>query len=184
MNQERIMQGVKLILEGIGEDINREGLQETPQRIAKMYEEICSGLNKDAKKCLSKVFIVEDNEMVVEKDIAFHSLCEHHILPFFGKVHIGYIPDGKVVGLSKLARTVEVYARRLQLQERLTNQIADAIMEHLGSKGVIVMIEGEHLCMTMRGIKKIGSSTVSLVRKGNFKKDQELTNAFLQMVGE
>ena len=182
MDHKKIMLGVKLILEGIGEDVFREGLLDTPERVIKMYEEVCSGYQMDAKRHLTKVFKVEDNEMIVEKDIDFHSLCEHHLMPFFGKVHIGYIPDGKVVGLSKLARTVEVYARRLQLQERLTNQVADAIMDYLGAKGAIVMIEGEHLCMAMRGVKKVGSKTVTLVRKGDFKVDQELTNAFLQTV--
>jgi len=184
MDQDKIMQGVKLILEGIGEDTTRAGLLETPGRIAKMYEEICGGMNKDAEAHLSKAFTVDDNEMVIEKDIHFHSLCEHHMLPFFGKVHIGYIPNGKVVGLSKLARTVEVYSRRLQLQERMTGQVADALMEHLESKGVIVMVEGEHLCMTMRGVNKPGTKTVSLVRKGEFQNDKELTNAFLHMINK
>ena len=184
MEHKKIMLGVRLILEGIGEDVLREGLLDTPQRVVKMYEEICSGYQQDGKKHLSKVFKVEDNEMIVEKDIPFHSLCEHHMMPFFGKVHIGYIPKGKVVGLSKLARTVEVYARRLQLQERMTNQVADALMEHLDAKGAIVMIEGEHLCMTMRGVKKVGSKTVTLVKRGEFKEDQEGTNAFLQMIKE
>jgi len=184
MEHKKIMLGVRLILEGIGEDVHRDGLLDTPQRVVKMYEEICSGYKQDGKKHLSKVFTVEDNEMIVEKDIAFHSLCEHHMMPFFGKVHIGYIPNGKVVGLSKLARTVEVYARRLQLQERMTNQVADALMEHLGAKGAIVMIEGEHLCMTMRGVKKVGSKTVTLVKRGDFKEDQGRTNAFLQVIKE
>jgi GTP cyclohydrolase I len=184
MDHKKIMLGVKLIIEGIGEDVLREGLIGTPERVIKMYEEVCSGYKKDAGRCLSKVFKVDNNEMIVEKDIDFHSLCEHHMMPFFGKVHIGYIPDGKVAGISKLARTVEVYARRLQLQERLTNQVADAIMDYLGAKGSIVMIEGEHLCMSMRGVKKVGSSTVTLVRRGDFKEDKELTNAFMQVVGK
>jgi len=182
MDHKKIMLGVKLILEGIGEDVFREGLLDTPERVIKMYEEVCCGYKKDAKKHLSKAFRVKESEMVVEKDIDFHSLCEHHLMPFFGKVHIGYIPDGKVVELSNLARTVEVYARRLQLQERLTYQVADAIMDYLGAKGAIVMIEGEYLCMAMSEVKKVGSKTVTLVRKGDFKTDQELTNAFLQAV--
>ncbi len=143
------------MLEGIGEDVNREGLIDTPDRIARMYEEIYGGMDEDAATHLSKkTFTVDSSEMVVEKDITFYSMCEHHMLPFYGKVHIGYIPDGKVVGLSKLARTVEVFARRLQLQEQqFTGQIADALMEHMQPKGAIVMIEAEHMCMTMRGIK-------------------------------
>ena len=182
MNKEMIMEGVKLILEGIGEDVNREGLIETPDRIAIMYEEICGGMYEDAAVHLSKVFHVKDNEMVLEKDITVYSICEHHMLPFYGKVHIAYIPDGKVVGLSKLARTVEVFSRRLQLQEQLTAQIADAINEHLQPKGVMVMIEAEHMCMTMRGVKKPGSKTITMVTRGEFESNTELRNTFLQMV--
>ena len=144
MDQEKIREGVKLILEGIGEDTEREGLLETPDRIARMYEEIAGGMYEDASVHLSKRFHVDNNEMVVEKDITFYSLCEHHMLPFYGKVHVAYVPDGTVVGLSKIARTVEVFARRLQLQERLTAQIADAFMEHLAPQGVMVMIEARH----------------------------------------
>ena len=131
-----------------------------------MYEEIYGGMEEDAATHLSKVFHVDSSEMVIEKDIPFYSTCEHHMLPFYGKVHIAYIPDGKVVGLSKLARTVEVFARRLQLQEQLTGQIVDALMTHMQPKGVMVMVEAEHLCMTMRGIKKPGSQTVTLARRG------------------
>jgi len=182
MDQDKIQAGVKLILEGIGEDLEREGLKETPKRIARMYEEICGGIEKSPKEYLERVFTVEDNELVLEKDINFYSLCEHHLLPFFGQVHIAYIPDGKVLGLSKLARTVEVFARRLQLQERLTEEIASAFMEHLKPKGVIVMVEAEHLCMTMRGIQKPGSKTVSMVSKGACKDNTGLINSFLQMI--
>mgnify|MGYP002448045184 CR=1 FL=1 len=127
IDHEKVEQAVRLLLEGIGEDVNREGLIDTPDRIARMYEEIYGGMEEDAATHLSKTFTVDSSEMVVEKDITFYSTCEHHLLPFYGKVHIGYIPDGKVVGLSKLARTVEVFARRLQLQEQLTGQIADAL---------------------------------------------------------
>ena len=182
MDSEKIKEGVRLILEGIGEDVNREGLIETPDRIARMYEEICGGMYEDAAVHLSKVFHVKDNEMVLEKDITVYSICEHHMLPFYGKVHIAYIPDGKVVGLSKLARTVEVFSRRLQLQEQLTAQIADAINEHLQTKGVMVMIEAEHMCMTMRGVKKPGSKTITMVTRGEFESNTELRNTFLQMV--
>ena len=134
IDHEKVEQAVRLLLEGIGEDVNREGLIDTPDRIARMYEEIYGGMEEDAATHLSRTFTVDSSEMVVEKDITFYSTCEHHLLPFYGKVHIGYIPDGKVVGLSKLARTVEVFARRLQLQEQLTGQIADALMEHMQAK--------------------------------------------------
>lgn len=181
-DQEKIRQAVRLLLEGIGEDPQREGLLETPDRIARMYEELCAGMNEDASEHLQKTFHVENNEMVVEKDITFYSLCEHHLLPFYGKVHIAYIPDGKVAGLSKLARTVEVFARRLQLQERFTVEIADALMEYLQPKGVMVMVEAEHMCMTMRGIKKPGSQTVTVVKRGEFLKNKELEDTFFRMV--
>lgn len=182
IDQKKIKQAVRLLLEGIGEDITREGLVETPDRIARMYGEIYGGYEEDAGTHLSKTFHVENNEMVMEKDIAFYSTCEHHLLPFYGKAHIAYIPDGKVVGLSKLARTVEVYAKRLQLQEQLTGQIADALMGHLRPKGVMVMIEAEHMCMTMRGIKKPGSQTVTIVKRGVFQDDKELSDTFFQMI--
>ena len=182
MDQEKIREGVKLILEGIGEDTEREGLLETPDRIARMYEEIAGGMYEDASVHLSKRFHVDNNEMVVEKDITFYSLCEHHMLPFYGKVHVAYVPDGTVVGLSKIARTVEVFARRLQLQEQLTGQIADALLEHMQAKGAIVMIEAEHMCMTMRGIKKPGSQTVTLARRGVFETDPALEERFFRML--
>ena len=145
VDREKVERAVRLLLEGIGEDVTREGLVETPARIARMYEEICGGMEEDAKEHLQKTFTVDNNEMVLEKDITFYSMCEHHMLPFYGKVHVAYIPDGKVAGLSKLARTVEVYAKRLQLQEQMTAQIADALMEHLCPKGVIVMAEAEQI---------------------------------------
>ncbi len=144
VNKEKIEQAVRLLLEGIGEDCDREGLKETPGRVARMYEEIFAGMDQSAGEHLSKTFTAENNEMIVEKDISFYSTCEHHLMPFYGKVHIAYIPDGKVVGISKLARTVEVFARRLQIQEKMTAQIADAIMEDLQPKGVIVMAQAEH----------------------------------------
>ncbi len=183
MNQDKIKEGVKLILEGIGEDINREGLIETPARIARMYEEICGGMTEDAKTHLSKTFHVDNSDMVLEKDITFYSMCEHHMLPFYGKVHVAYIPDGCVVGLSKIARTVEVFSKRLQLQEQMTAQIADAFMENLHPKGVMVMVEAEHMCMTMRGIKKPGSQTVTVVTRGSFADDEKLQNQFYHMLG-
>ncbi len=183
-DKEKIKKGVELILEGIGEDKNREGLAETPERIARMYEEIFAGMYQTAEEPLSKTFSVSNREMVMEKDIVFYSTCEHHFMPFYGKAHVAYIPNGKVVGLSKLARTVEVFARRPQLQEQLTEQIADAIMEYLQPKGAIVMIEAEHMCMTMRGVKKPGSKTVTFSMKGAFEENEALVNRFLTMVGE
>lgn len=182
VDQEKVKAAVKLLLEGIGEDVTREGLQDTPDRIARMYEEICGGMDEDAGEHLSKVFTVQNNEMVLEKDIVFYSMCEHHMMPFYGKAHVAYIPNGKVVGLSKLARTVEVYAKRLQIQEQMTGQIADAIMEYLAPQGVMVMLEAEHMCMTMRGIKKPGSKTVSIVTRGAFQDNEILQNQFFQML--
>lgn len=182
MDQEKIKAGVRLLLEGMGEDVNREGLIETPDRIARMYTEIFGGIYEDAGHHLSKRFHVDNNEMVLEKDITFYSTCEHHMLPFYGKAHIAYIPNGTVVGLSKIARTVEVFAKRLELQEQLTAQIADAFMEHLEPQGVMVMVEAEHMCMTMRGIKKPGSKTVTVVTRGVFENDTVLQNRFFQMV--
>ncbi len=182
MDQDKIRQGVRLLLEGIGEDVGREGLVETPERIARMYEEIFAGMEEDVSLHLSKRFHVEHQEMVLVKDIPFYSMCEHHMMPFFGKAHVAYIPEGEVVGLSKIARTVEVFAKRLQLQERLTMQVADAMMEHLAPKGVMVMMEAEHLCMTMRGVKKPGSMTVTTAARGVFCEDKALQDHFLTMI--
>ena len=182
VDQEKVREGVRLILEGIGEDVNREGLIETPDRIARMYCELAGGMDQNAETHLEKRFHVDNADMVLEKDITFYSMCEHHLLPFYGKAHVAYIPDGEVVGLSKIARTVEVFARRLQLQEQLTGQIADALMEHMQAKGAIVMIEAEHMCMTMRGIKKPGSQTVTLARRGVFETDPALEERFFRML--
>lgn len=182
MDREKIEQGVRLILEGIGENPEREGLLETPDRIARMYEEIFSGLGCDAREPLAKTFTAQNNEMVIEKDIVFYSTCEHHFMPFYGKAHVAYIPNGKVVGLSKLARTVEVYAKRPQLQEQLTAQIADALMEFLQPQGAMVMIEAEHTCMTMRGVKKPGSKTVTFVCRGTFEENEKLQNQFFTLI--
>jgi len=182
VDQEKVKQGIKLLLEGIGENTEREGLLETPDRIARMYAEICGGMDESPETYLEKTFHTDNSEMVLEKDIVFYSMCEHHMLPFFGKVHVAYVPDGKVVGLSKLARTVEVFARRLQIQEQMTEQIADAVMTYLMPKGVMVLVEAEHMCMTMRGIKKPGSRTITYSAKGVFKEDKDLQNKFLQLV--
>ena len=182
MDKKKIEQGVRLILEGIGENPEREGLLETPDRIARMYEEIFAGLGTNAKEPLSKTFEVKNNEMVIEKDITFYSTCEHHFMPFYGKAHVAYIPNGRVVGLSKLARTVEVYAKRPQLQEQMTAQIADDLMEYLKPQGAMVMIEAEHTCMTMRGVKKPGSKTVTFVTRGVFAENEKLQNQFFTLV--
>ena len=182
-DREKIKQGVRLILEGVGENPRREGLLETPDRVARMYEEIFGGMELSAKEPLSKRFSTDNNEMVLEKDITFYSTCEHHLMPFFGKAHVAYIPSGEVVGLSKIARTVEVFAKRPQLQEQLTAQIADAINEELHPLGVMVMIEAEHTCMTMRGVKKPGSKTITYVTRGLFEEDAALQDKFFRLIG-
>lgn len=182
VDQTKIKEAVRLLLEGIGEDMTREGLRETPERIARMYEEIYAGMDEDAGKHLSKTFAVASNEIVLEKNITFYSICEHHLMPFYGKAHIAYLPDGKVVGLSKLARTVEVYARRPQIQEQMTIQIVEAIMEHLKPQGVMVMLEAEHMCMTMRGVEKPGSRTVTMASRGCFQEDPRLQDLFFRMI--
>ena len=173
-----------MLLEGIGEDVNREGLRETPERIARMYEQIFAGMEEDAATHLSKTFAVASNEIVMVKDITFYSICEHHLMPFYGKAHIAYLPDGKVVGLSKLARTVEVYARRPQIQEQMTIQIVEAVMEHLKPQGVMVLLEAEHMCMTMRGVEKPGSRTVTMASRGCFQEKPELQELFFRMLGD
>ena len=182
MYKEKIQEGVRLILEGIGEDRHREGLVETPDRIARMYEELAAGYTDDAAVHLKKRFHVDNNDMVMEKDIHFYSFCEHHMLPFYGTAAVAYIPDGEVVGLSKIARTLEVFAKRFQLQERLTAQIADVFMKELKPQGVMVLIEAEHMCMTMRGIKKPGTKTVTVVTRGVFNEDEKLQNQFYRML--
>lgn len=173
MDKVKIENAVRDILEAIGEDPDREGLKDTPKRIAKMYEEIFSGLNEEPKKHLEVYFQEEEHqELVLVKDIPFYSMCEHHIVPFFGKAHVGYLPrDGKLTGLSKLARVVETVAKRPQLQERITATVADTIMEQLNPYGVIVVVEAEHMCMTMRGVKKPGSKTLTSAVRGLFNKD-------------
>lgn len=182
MDQKKIEEAVKLLLEGIGEDVNREGLIETPKRIAAMCEEIFGGIGTNASEYLEKTFTVNNNEMVIEKEIPFYSVCEHHLLPFYGKAYIAYIPDGKVVGLSKLARTVEAYAKRPQIQEQMSTQIADDLMKYLKPKGVIVLLEAEHMCMTMRGVRKPGTLTTTLVVRGEFEDNHELRNTFFQLI--
>ena len=172
-DKEKIEKAVRMILEGIGEDPEREGLIATPERVARMYQEIFCGMEEDPRKHLQILFTEDHEEMVLVKDIPFYSMCEHHLLPFFGKAHVAYIPrKGKITGLSKLARTVEVIAKRPQLQERLTCSIADMIMESLNALGVLVVVEAEHMCMTMRGVKKSGSMTLTSAVRGLFKNNQ------------
>lgn len=183
VDQEKVERACRLLLEGIGEDPSREGLLETPARVARMYAELCSGMDSDASEHLSRTFPVTSNDIVIERDIPFFSLCEHHLLPFFGTAAIGYVPDGRVAGLSKLARTVETFSRRLQLQEQLTAQIADALMEHLAPRGAIVYLEAEHLCMTIRGVKKPGAKTATCARRGVFADDPALEERFFRMLG-
>ncbi len=185
MDENKIKEAVKLFLEGIGEDPTREGLVDTPDRIARMCNELFAGMDKTPDEILSKRFKPEagsNSGMVVVKDITFYSLCEHHMLPFYGKVHVAYIPSGEVVGLSKIARLVDLYARRLQLQEQFTAQIADAFMRELSPKGVMVMSEAEHMCMTMRGVNRPGSKTVATTVRGIFETDTELRNEFYAQV--
>lgn len=182
MDSEKIKAGVKLILEGIGEDVNREGLLETPDRIARMCEEVFGGLAQSAGQHFEKQFDAIHNNIVLEKDIPFYSVCEHHLLPFYGKAHVAYIPGAKVAGLSKLARTVEVFARRPQIQENMTAQIADALEEYLEPEGVMILVEAEHMCMTMRGVQKPGTKTVTSVVRGSFAEDYTLQQTFLQMI--
>ena len=168
MDTAKIEAGVRMILEGVGENPDREGLKETPARVARMYEEVFAGLTEDPAVHFATTFDEHCSEMVLVRDIYFYSMCEHHLVPFFGKAHIAYIPaaDGRVCGLSKLARLVEVYAKRPQVQERLTQQIADALVEYAGARGVIVVTECEHLCMSMRGIKKSSARTVTSAVRG------------------
>lgn len=162
---------VKLLLESIGEDTKREGLLDTPKRVAKMYDEIFAGYSQSPESILATTFDESHQELVLVKDIPFYSHCEHHMVPFFGKAHIAYIPNGQVVGISKLARLVECYAKRVQIQERMTSQIADDIEEYLQPRGVGVIIQAEHLCMAMRGVKKPGSNTITSAMRGVFRED-------------
>ncbi len=167
VDQERVAAGVREILIGIGEDPDRDGLQDTPARVARAYAEIFAGLDTDPAEVLATTFELSHDEMVLVRDIEVWSCCEHHLLPFTGVAHIGYIPSkGRITGLSKLARLVDAFAKRPQVQERLTSQVADALVEHLGARGVIVVIECEHLCMTMRGVRKPGAKTVTSAVRG------------------
>ncbi|MDR7419144.1 MAG: GTP cyclohydrolase I FolE [Armatimonadota bacterium] len=182
-DKEKIAAAVRAILEAVGEDPDREGLRDTPRRIADMYEELLSGLRVDPLTALQVGFEEDHHEMIVVKDIPFYSLCEHHLLPFHGVAHIGYIPNGRIVGLSKVARLVESIARRLQVQERLTSQIADLLCEGgLRARGAAVVIEAEHLCMTMRGVNKPGSKVVTSATRGIFREDARTRAEFFAIV--
>lgn len=173
MDKQKVQQAIYDLLRALGEDTEREGLQGTPDRVARMYAELLKGEQEDAGVHLAKTFEASSGDAVAVKDISFSSLCEHHLMPFFGTVSIVYIPTDRVVGLSKLARTVEVYARRLQLQERLTSEIADAVYAHLNAKGVLVYVKAEHTCMTCRGVNKIGSMTESYSFRGDLSDEQK-----------
>ncbi|GAA3292105.1 GTP cyclohydrolase I FolE [Arthrobacter citreus] len=185
VDQPRIAKAVREILLAIGEDPDREGLQDTPKRVAKSYAEIFAGLHQSPVDLLATTFSLEHEEMVLVKDIPFFSTCEHHLVPFHGTAHIGYIPskDGKVTGLSKLARLVDVYARRPQVQERLTTQIVDALMDNLDPRGAIVVIECEHLCMSMRGVRKPGAKTVTSAVRGQLRETATRAEAMSLILG-
>jgi len=181
-NREQLEHHVREILKLIGEDVEREGLLETPARVTRMYEEIFSGYAVDPRDVLGVTFDEQHEELVIVKDIVYYSQCEHHMAPFFGKAHIGYIPSGKIAGLSKLARLVDAISRRLQVQERITSQIADILEEVLMPHGVMVVVEGEHLCMCARGVKKPGSKTVTSAVRGQFRQSSALRAEFLALI--
>ena len=185
VDQPRIQRAVREILVAIGEDPDRDGLVETPQRVAKAYAEMFAGLHQDAAEVLSTSFDLNHQELVLVKDIPFYSTCEHHLVPFHGSAHLGYIPsdEGRVTGLSKLARLVEVFARRPQVQERLTTQLVDAMMEHLSPKGAIVVIECEHMCMSMRGVRKPGARTVTSAVRGQIRETATRAEAMSLILG-
>jgi GTP cyclohydrolase I len=184
INEAKIEKAIQIILEAIGENPLREGLAETPRRVAEMYSELFEGLGQDPKEELRVGFEEGHREMVILRDIPFYSICEHHLLPFYGVAHVGYIPNinGKVVGASKLARVVEILARRPQIQERLTTQIADTILEALQPDGVAVIIEAEHMCMTIRGIQKPGSKVITSATRGLFRRKAATRAEFLSLV--
>jgi GTP cyclohydrolase I len=183
MDRKKIEKGVRLLLEGMGEDTSRSGLKNTPQRVASMFQEIFSGLETSPEDLLKAIEGESHDEMVMLKDIPFYSVCEHHILPFFGRAHIAYIPQkGRIVGIGELAKALEIMAKRLQVQERLTAQLADVIMERLKPKGAMVIIDAEHLCLSMRGIKKPGSRTVTSAVRGTFRTKQSTREEMLALI--
>lgn len=183
-NREQLEYHVREILRLIGEDVDREGLKETPARVVRMYEEIFAGYSADPAEVLGVTFDERHEELVIVKDIVFYSQCEHHMAPFFGKIHIGYIPSGKIAGLSKFARLVEAVARKLQVQERITSEIADVLNRELKPHGVMVVVEAEHLCMCARGVKKPGSKTVTSAVRGYFRNDAPLRAEFMALIKE
>jgi GTP cyclohydrolase I len=182
VDEERIRQAVRTILEAVGEDPDREGLRETPSRVARMWTELLAGQGEDPSVHLQAVFDEQHHEVVLIRDIAFHSTCEHHMMPFHGRAHVAYIPDGKVLGISKFARIVDAFARRLQVQERLTSQIADFISEGLHAKGVAVVIEAVHTCMTVRGVRKPGSAVVTSALRGLVLKNQSTREEVMTLI--
>ena len=182
IDAERIKKAVKEILLAVGEDTEREGLKQTPDRVARMYAELLGGMHEDPGKHLRSVFTENYEEIVLLRDIPFYSICEHHLMPFIGSAHVAYLPSGRVLGVSKLARIVDVFARRLQTQERLTYQIADFIMSSLKSQGVAVVLEASHSCMTIRGIKKPGSTMVTSALRGIFKRDPKSRSEIMSLM--
>ncbi len=185
INRGKIEEAVTMILEALGEDPTREGLLDTPKRVAKMYEEVFSGLRQDPKEYFETVFGEDHEELVLVKDIPFYSMCEHHLVPFFGVAHVAYIPKGgRVTGLSKLARAVEAVSRRPQLQERITSTVADSIMDTLAPHGVMVVVEAEHMCMTMRGVKKPGSKTITSAVRGTLATDSISRQEVLSLINK
>ena len=182
IDTERIIKAVKEILIAVGEDTEREGLKKTPERVARMYAELLGGMHEDVKRHLESTFTENYDEIVLLRDIPFYSICEHHLMPFIGSAHVAYLPTGTVLGVSKLARIVDCFARRLQTQERLTFQIADFLMESLKSQGVAVIIESSHSCMTIRGIKKPGSVMVTSALRGLFRRDPKSRNEVLSLM--
>jgi len=186
IDQERIAAAVREILFAIGEDPDRDGLLDTPNRVARMYAEICAGLHQEPSEHLATMFEADHDEMVMVRDIPMYSLCEHHLIPFIGKAHVAYIPNrsGNVIGLSKVARLVDGYAKRPQVQERLTRQVANALEEHLQPRGVLVVMEAEHLCMSMRGVRKAGSSTVTSSVTGIFRANVATRAEAMRFLGQ
>lgn len=178
----KIEKAVKQILEAVGEDVDREGLKDTPARVARMYGELLAGFKENPKQHVKSIFTEEHDEIVLLRDIPFYSTCEHHMMPFIGKAHVAYLPAGKVIGISKLARIVDCFARRLQVQERLTTQVADFIMDNLKPKGVAVVLEASHSCVTIRGIKKPGSTMVTSAIRGIFKKDMRTRAEVMSLI--
>ena len=182
VDMQRIENAVKEILLAVGEDVDREGLLDTPARVARMYEELLSGMRENPELHLESVFTEQCDEIVLLRDIPFHSLCEHHMLPFIGRAHVAYLPSGKVLGVSKMARIVDSFAKRLQCQERLTSQVAELMMDHLRPQGVAVVLEASHSCMTIRGIHKPGSTMVTSALRGLFKSDPRSRNEILSLL--